>query len=245
MPAHGMLRYSHARCFDDCDDAYSFYCMVLLTALFASSCYWQPLPSDSPLTYPLGNATTFAEALNASYTQIFAPAPIAPPPPMPHAVQLIDRCWCAVGASARSIFDPVDLVKWERDSVERTVRRMGKKNQRPDVEAVEEQENGVADSQSQEHSPEESSAQHDRRTRLRHLLHRLRDIVGLFPPRTAAPTRLETTASPSQSSAQAPSSSESEPPTTPPTPLPLLRREYNLHPYGFDMVLDFGWGRSH
>ena len=37
--------------------------MLLLTALFTSSCYWQPVPIDTPLTRPIGNASTFAEAL--------------------------------------------------------------------------------------------------------------------------------------------------------------------------------------
>ena len=86
-----------------------FYCVILLAALFLSSCYWQAFPADAPLTVPWSdNITTFGEALNATL-----PPKYATPSPL---VRVIDRCWCDL---APGLFEPFDVKRWEMASVER------------------------------------------------------------------------------------------------------------------------------
>ena len=91
-------------------DSPSFYCIVLLTTLFISSCYWQPFPIDSPLTTPWSdNITTFAEALNSSIMDSSRP--------FPTVMRAVDRCWCDF--SAGGLFEPFNVSHWEYLSVQR------------------------------------------------------------------------------------------------------------------------------
>ncbi|EJD04575.1 uncharacterized protein FOMMEDRAFT_36571, partial [Fomitiporia mediterranea MF3/22] len=111
-----------------------FYCMMLLTALFTSSCYWQAVPVESALTYPIGDATTFGEALraNLSIPSLDANSNLTSNTDnlstdaigswnvnldLPPVVQLIDRCWCNV-FSRSGLFHPGDVAAWERESVD-------------------------------------------------------------------------------------------------------------------------------
>jgi hypothetical protein len=88
-----------------------FYCIVLLTTLFVTSCYWQPLPLDSPLSTPWSeNITSFAEALNASLgTNVSQP--------LPTVIRTVDRCWCDF--SGGSFFESFNITHWEYLSVMR------------------------------------------------------------------------------------------------------------------------------
>lgn len=42
----------------------SFYCIILLTALFISSCYWQPIPTNSPLSNPISADTLLSQFMS-------------------------------------------------------------------------------------------------------------------------------------------------------------------------------------
>ncbi|KIY45252.1 hypothetical protein FISHEDRAFT_49706, partial [Fistulina hepatica ATCC 64428] len=169
-----------------------FYCVILVSTLFASSCYWQPFPIDAQLSVPWSkNVTTFrgalAESLGLNYTQ-----------PLPTEIRLIDRCWCDFSGSS-SIFEPFNVQEWELASVLRLRNELRQKQRRE--QAREEREGSRP-----------SSA------------------------KVAAPTT-----APEQESLHVQASSSSAPVES--SPLPLFRSHYDLRPYGYGMVVDFGWTR--
>ncbi|KAH9043872.1 hypothetical protein EDB85DRAFT_1912672, partial [Lactarius pseudohatsudake] len=86
-----------------------FYCIILLTALFLSSCYWQPVPLISSVSSSWATNATFATVLASVLT-----SPIVAP--LPAVIHLADRCWCDVSSS--QLFEPFDIARWERASVE-------------------------------------------------------------------------------------------------------------------------------
>jgi hypothetical protein len=89
----------------------SFYCIVLLSTLFVSSCYWQPLPLDAKLSHPWAdNITTFHDALNASMKWSYTE-------PFPAVMRSVERCWCDL--STGSFFEPFNVTKWEYLSVQK------------------------------------------------------------------------------------------------------------------------------
>ena len=91
-------------------NSYSFYCIVLLTTLFVSSCYWQPFPVDNPLTTPWSeNITTFADALHASLPSNYTR-------PLPSVMRAVDRCWCDFSGN---FFEPFNVSHWEYLSIQR------------------------------------------------------------------------------------------------------------------------------
>ena len=92
--------------------------MVLLAALLTSSCYWQPLPLDAPLTVPFNGSSTFGEALAAANLSLSEPVDV----PTPQTVKLLDRCWCSLQNGR--FFEPFDVSKWERWSVDWTLREL-------------------------------------------------------------------------------------------------------------------------
>ncbi|ELU37940.1 hypothetical protein AG1IA_08035 [Rhizoctonia solani AG-1 IA] len=98
----------------------SLYCIVLLVALFTSSCYWAPTPLDIPShalesIYPSlatsQPAIDLQSLLNASQ-----PAPTssdaAPTPRVTYSARLErpKRCWC----SPQNIFEPFNTTRWEQ-----------------------------------------------------------------------------------------------------------------------------------
>jgi hypothetical protein len=88
-----------------------FYCIVLLTTLLISSCYWQPFPIDNPLSVPWSeNITTFAEALNATLAANYTKQ-------LPSKMRVLDRCWCDF--SSGKFFEPFNISGWEYASVQR------------------------------------------------------------------------------------------------------------------------------
>ncbi|KAL5495870.1 hypothetical protein ACEPAI_1334 [Sanghuangporus weigelae] len=114
-----------------------FYCMMLLTALFTSSCYWEAVPIDSPLSRSVASATTFRAAIMANLTLPDTSALKTQDPSsslsanlelkpsngstkldglLPPAIQLLDRCWCNI-FSRSGLFEPTDVSRWEMESV--------------------------------------------------------------------------------------------------------------------------------
>lgn len=200
----------------------SFYCIVLLTALFVSSCYWQPLPIHSPLSTPLSNTIkTFADALNASAPNVFQSWQT------PVIIKLTDRCWCDF--SHGSLFEPFNLTRWELLSVERLRDHLVRKAARNDM--GEEGQPGTTTSKN--YTTEEPAAP-----------------TPAPPVSKSAISTLRSTFWRAQSE-EAPNVSEIQHihlPPSPPAPVSEDRHiaygEFDLEPYGFDLILDFRWTRD-
>ncbi|KAK0465014.1 uncharacterized protein EV420DRAFT_933585 [Desarmillaria tabescens] len=89
-----------------------FYCIILITSLFISSCYWQPFSLDTPLTNPWAeNITTYGHALSASLSSLPHRAQ------MPTTIRAVDRCWCDLSSGA--FFEPFNMSRWEHNTVNR------------------------------------------------------------------------------------------------------------------------------
>ena len=88
----------------------SFYCIILLSAMFMSSCYWPPVPIDTPLNTPWSdNITTFGDAL-------FSRIPDLPVDLVPASIPIVDRCWCEL---SMGFFEPFNSTRWEWNTVEK------------------------------------------------------------------------------------------------------------------------------
>ncbi|THH12972.1 hypothetical protein EW146_g7200 [Bondarzewia mesenterica] len=227
---------------------------MLLSALFLSSCYWQPVPLDAPLAHPWSeNTTTFSDALTALSV---------PESGRPSVIRVLDRCWCDL--SSANLFEPFDTVKWERTSVELVKQEMERKEREArKVTAGDAEEEEIQEGQDAKDSPEavlpeplEESAgaeagatpanqsQGDETVRRK----------GIWSMLTSWSIPESTVQLPSNTSEHEPLSelkendaSVAEPSSAPESVLqkqPLLRRQYDLRPYGFAMILDFGWSRQ-
>ncbi|KZT23759.1 hypothetical protein NEOLEDRAFT_1095451 [Neolentinus lepideus HHB14362 ss-1] len=229
-----------------------FYCISLLTALFMSSCYWQPVSIDSPLAAPWSeNVTTFSDAWDVTLTNVSVPKPAV--------MHLTDRCW--VDWSLGGIFNPFNVTEWERASIaklkfdlmkEAKQKRDGESvSEPPDTSSDDSTEQGdssadhfAATSSSDSRNQTVASAASLSRARLGAML---RDITALMWRRRGGEVAREPaeTSSPAvdDSTPIARADSTSEPLTlaTSQPNLPWLRREYSMRPYGFDIIFDLGW----
>ncbi|KAI6136991.1 hypothetical protein F5141DRAFT_1077971 [Pisolithus sp. B1] len=217
-----------------------FYCIVLLAALFLSSCYWQSFPLHAPLSAPWAdNITTFHEALNASVSQKLDAYELTPP-----IIRVPDRCWCDF---TFGVFEPYDVQKWERDSVERAVAEIENQLKArlaspPDeTEFASTLDSGAGSVSRSQVSPGElhTVLWKESLSIFRNLFTRRRSN-GVIPVSTPdTPRTLDTT-----------SKAPAEPPPAVQASRPGLRDEalfpgqLDLRPYGFDVVLDFRWSRT-
>jgi hypothetical protein len=201
----------------------SFYCIILLTALFLSSCYWQPTPLDSSLSSSWATNATFAAVLTAA----LSPSVTAP---LPAVIRLADRCWCDVSSSR--LFEPFDIARWERTSIEQLKEEIER-----DAASAERLSSAVG---------RNSSATNGTRSIVESQLSISEPPSHTPVPSTSPqPSSVNTPAEKSsthRSSAEPPLSNG--PPVVPNVDLPLFRRKYDLRPYGFSMILDFGWTRE-
>lgn len=211
----------------------SFYCIVLLTTLFVSSCYWQPFPLDSPLSIPWAdNITTFAEALNATITPNYSK-------PLPDVMRTVDRCWCDF--SAGGFFEPFNVSHWEHVSVQRL---------KDDLEHQQKAEDAVSQSTETVNLATETSLMPRTAAPAPSVARpQNTNTIGIdywalfFYPFYSRPNyRSERVAPTSESSTPRPSSN-SKPSPHSNANLPLIRKEYDLRPYGLGILVDFGWTR--
>ncbi|ETW87712.1 hypothetical protein HETIRDRAFT_100025 [Heterobasidion irregulare TC 32-1] len=222
---------------------------MLLTALFLSSCYWQPVPINTSLAYPWSdNTTTFSHALSALSI---------PQDGRPTVVRLLDRCWCDL--SSVKLFEPFDIAGWERASVERVKEDMEREerearrlsmNDEKERDATESEgavigeELAAAGSQSpkvETSAPSADRPQEEQVVKRKGITSILR---SLSLPRHAVDLGHNLSKPVSQSLESVPileTTSISSPLTE---KRPLLRREYDLRPYGLAMIIDFGWSRQ-
>ncbi|KAA1468369.1 hypothetical protein DENSPDRAFT_833639 [Dentipellis sp. KUC8613] len=264
-----------------------FYCVTLLTALFISSCYWQPIPLDSALSHPWSeNITTFADALSSSLDRPLKDEERAT------VLRLSDRCWCDMSPG---VFGPFDLPKWERASVkqlkdkiereERVARELAEAQARAEAEAeaeaqaqaetVEKSEDGAVETTlpAAEETHEEAAETHksEPSPKRKGLFSRRTwftprspddappppvpepenfssEVPPLETPQSEAPAPTPDTNAQEQTPANSTDSGRAQPSASEkPRPwreLPLLRKEYDLKAFGFDMVVDFGWPAS-
>lgn len=210
----------------------SFNCIMVLTALFFSSCYWQPVTLDTPLYRPWNdNITTFGHALKA----MLPPNSTLDVP----VVQFVDRCWCDV--TNKVFFQPFNVTQWEVDSlkfyVEDAVR------QQKEIEKSAKLVTGPTVSQ-----PANTTQQPAELGLL------ISDVASLYNivlsrwklifttsneshPSVTSPTALL----PSQTTSPVPEPTTTHVPVRDQKSLPWWEKEHNLRPYGFDVVFEFGW----
>jgi hypothetical protein len=206
---------------------FSFYCIVLLTTLFVSSCYWQPFPIDSPLTIPWSdNITTFSEALNSTLMPNY-------PYALPTVMRAVDRCWCDF--SMGGFWEPFNVSQWEYLTVQR-VRRDLERQQKDAVIAANipmsaNDNMSVSLNQTLLSPPNSTVSAPSFWSWLRN-----------FPPGSQHASTAETRETDPSLFAEG-QNTTSTPQTMRPSNLPLIRQEYDLRPYGIGLVVDLGWSR--
>ncbi|TBU34843.1 hypothetical protein BD311DRAFT_793190 [Dichomitus squalens] len=232
-----------------------FYCMVLLTAMFMSTCYWPPVPIETPLVQPWSeNVTTFADALHLMM-------PNLPEERMPSTIPVADRCWCDF---SNGFFAPFNATKWDelsvvrlKDSLEKDIAAEKKESDRQRCERGEGEDATVSAAcadvpgELQSNVSVLATAQNGSESEGRpHFWNIFRPFkrTPTLPPTNASSDEADSAslpapaASPNATSAVPTDSrepQESAQQSVPPKP--WLRREYDLRQYGFAMVLDFGW----
>jgi hypothetical protein len=214
----------------------SFYCIVLLSALFVSSCYWQPFPVDNPLAVPWSeNITTFSQALNASLPDLNLP--------QPSVIRAADRCWCDF--STGNFFEPYNLSQWERASVQKLKMDLELQKRMAEAQELEQQKSGEESQIKPAKSVADPATTAMPKTPTprgtpRGILDILWSIYQDTDSVSRTPSPESTPAVPDTAKSWRPSALSTEAQER----LPLLRREYDLRPYGMDMVIDFGWSQS-
>jgi len=228
-----------------------FYCIVLLTALFLSTCYWPPVPIETPLTQPWSeNITTYADALlslmpNLSEDKVPSDIPIA------------DHCWCDL--TSGKFFEPFDMSRWEveslvslRDELEMQEQLMAKLEEAERVThdeevAVEGQVSAPSSADSPVPLPEKAPTPTFKWPSILATMWPFLQAPDSSPSAAEVPQNSTSVSDGTEPSTPSPSPSDSGPSAAlqpvSSTPQPRLRREYDLRPYGFEMVVDFGWTR--
>lgn len=207
-----------------------FYCVVLLAALFLSSCYWQSFPLETRLSIPWSpNITTFYDALNATITPGLDLHEYTPP-----IIRVTDRCWCDFTSG---MFESYDMQRWERESVEKLaadlVKQMKERTGQPD------------DDEELSSTAQENLSFEETHSPTNHTAHVIPNQKSTFSVIRSMFSKSEARDSPSITNTD-------DPPVTTTTTLithstqtssPSPRRplEYDLNPYGFDLVIDFHW----
>jgi hypothetical protein len=207
---------------------FSFYCIVLLTTLFVSSCYWQPFPTDSPLTVPWSdNITTFSEALNSTLMPNYSYA-------LPTVIRAIDRCWCDF--SMGSLWEPFNVSQWEYLTVQRVRRDL--ERQQKDADAI------LAANISQIPVSTNNTMIMPNQT----LLSPSNSTVSTstfwswlrnFPRGSQHASTAETRETDPSLLVEAQITTSA--PQLRSSNLPFIRQEYDLRPYGIGLIVDLGW----
>jgi len=206
-----------------------FYCIVLLTTLFVSSCYWQPFPTDSPLTVPWSdNVTTFSEALNSSLMPNYSYA-------LPTVIRAVDRCWCDF--SMGSLWEPFNVSQWEYLTVQRVRRDL--ERQQKDADAVLEANiSQIAVSTNDTVGEPNQTLPSNSTVSTSTFWSWLMNFPRGSQHSSAAETRKmdPSLLTEAQNTTSAPQSMS-------PSNFTFFRQEYDLRPYGIGLIVDLGWSR--
>ncbi|RDX56285.1 hypothetical protein OH76DRAFT_1396627 [Lentinus brumalis] len=236
-----------------------FYCMVLLTTMFMSTCYWPPIPVETPLVRPWSeNVTTYADALRLML-------PTLPDEKFPTTIPVADRCWCDL---SHGFFAPFNTTKWEELSVTRAKESL-EKEMAADERSREKERCEAAGGEQNEGSgtceiPEDEPAVPEATPspslsfpesfiwRVAQRLRARARNMSATPSSTSPAEDPEPRREPSPSGHQLelhPSPKHAPNVTVSPEQslvrMPWLRREYDLRRFGFAMVIDFAWPASH
>lgn len=212
----------------------SFYCIVLLTTLFVSSCYWQPFPLDTPLSTPWAeNITTFAEALNSTLSANYTG-------PIPTVIRAVDRCWCDL--SFGGFFFPFNVSSWERVSVLRLKSELEGQQRAPSALTTQVLDtlNGTFSTTT---SAPTSPAAAGRNTTGEPLIFRARrlDLSSIRKLLRRRAYRAHGGEEQSSPSSEATSDSDSIPESDLSRDYVASARELDLRPYGLDIVINYDW----
>ncbi|KAI0733944.1 hypothetical protein C8Q72DRAFT_503412 [Fomitopsis betulina] len=239
-----------------------FYCIIMLSALFMSSCYWPPVPLESTLSTPWAdNITTYADALASMI-------PNLPEDMKPADVPMLDRCWCDL--TDTSLFQQFNVSDWERRSILRLKERLEVQLKESGVETPVESEpepepTGIPSEENDEapttlHEGPTTQSTDEPRSRLSGVWNK----VSAWPfSRKSQPSdapSADATPIPARGSQWNRAKTDDYTPhvrrmsdivdsvthtrTIRPSPTNILRKEYDLRPYGFDVVLDFSWEKT-
>ena len=212
---------------------HSFNCIVVLTALFLSSCYWQPVTLDTPLYRPWNeNITTFGHALKAMLPQNSTlDVPV---------VQFADRCWCDV--TNKVFFQPFNVTQWEVDSLKFYVED-AVQQQKKEIEKKTKLITGPTVSQptnTTQEPPEPVLLMSDVASLYNIVLSRWK-LVFTPPNEPHASATPPATIMPSQATPSVSGPTTTYVPVRDQKSLQWWEREYSLRPYGFDVIFEFGW----
>lgn len=176
--------------------------------------------------------------------------PELPTEMVPAEIPIVDHCWCDL--TSGKFFEPYDMSRWEMDSVVRLkeeleVQQLLKKR----IEEFEKgigSEDGLATDAARNSTNPSSSLVNKTST-----VARWTSLLNTMFPFLHRPEPSATIETPVNSAPSVPIPTETSTPSVAPsislaqatpTHLPLLRREYDLRSYGFEMVVDFGWSRK-
>ncbi len=208
------------------------------------------MSTNTLLTKPIGDATTFGEAITAGLSTYDEESRFKYAPAM---IQLLDRCWCDFGLrlwpsgdegdewrGSSDLFSPRDVAQWEKASVNVARKEYTKKlkgsvaekdgntiagevapGEEDDGPIVSDQPEAVNDTQSSSEPP---------------FLWRLWDGIFQSKPSSLNHSNLE------QPSTKL-GNHTTEVPTVP-SEQSWFRREYDLRKHGIDIVIDFSWNRG-
>ncbi|GJE87850.1 hypothetical protein PsYK624_039340 [Phanerochaete sordida] len=212
-----------------------FYCIMLLTAMFMASCYWPPVSLDEPLSRPWSdNITTFGEALTSRIPDL--PAEL-----MPATIPIVDRCWCDL---SMGFFEPFNSTRWEWNSVEKVKteleQRLAGRGESDSQSLREEAGDRESEGPAQLHTAGGYSVLSGAASTLAAMQRKLglarASDAAANSTATAALDTLTSTPPPIVFSAHTTANDTFAGETT-------LFREYDLRPYGFDMIVDLSWPR--
>lgn len=218
-----------------CSRDLSFYCIILLAALFLSSCYWQSFPLDAHLSVPWAdNITTFSEALTATIPHYLNTLESTPP-----IVRVADRCWCDF---ASGLFEPYDVQKWERDSIQKAVAHIERQWKQSFEPSSDTSANATATAELSHPEPQRTSTTLNvSRTRNETISSILRSLfIGRSKksePSSASAPLTDTTTPP-----ETPTEPPIVEPSIPAQPL-LAPGQVDMRPFGFELIFDFRWSR--
>jgi hypothetical protein len=163
----------------------------------------------------------------------------SPSAPLPGVIRLADRCWCDVSSSR--LFEPFDIARWERKSVEQLKEEVERDAERVVQLLSSEGQMGSLDELDSNPSVINGTGSIvESQLSVSHLSSHT-SILSTSPEPSSTPASGKQSSAPQIPAVPLPFNG---PPVVASVNLPLLRRKYDLRPYGFSMVLDFGWSRE-
>lgn len=233
-----------------------FYCIILLTALFTSSCYWQPVPTDVILRSIFPNASnyeTLLDALNATTYSNGSGQFGTDTTALPKLTLINDRCWCDL--STTGLFEPFNTTQWRLNSFARTIGIPdAPRKHSQDVHRTEPTGTNLQPPNGTALDSNKSSIAGTLLNNIRTLPPREMFVKWLLHPLTAFGSSslspdISITVDPAQVSEEHDKMTETKmlsktSGSTSGTVPRLMWSTYDLRPYGINLVVDFHWPRN-